>query len=38
MVGLVVSFLFHDRYKEIKDKQRNEVYTIQSSFTNKVLR
>lgn len=38
MIALVISFLFHDRYLEVKDKQRNEIYEIQSSFTNRVLR
>ncbi len=37
MVSMIISFLFHDRYKCIKEKQKNELYEKQSPFLSRVL-
>ncbi|KAF0824366.1 hypothetical protein KIS1582_1882 [Cytobacillus firmus] len=37
MVAIIISFLFHDRYRCIKEKQLNDLYEKQSSFISRVL-
>ncbi len=37
MVTMIISFLFHDRYRCIKEKQKNDLYEKQSLFLSRVL-
>ncbi|CAM3482024.1 YrzI family small protein [Cytobacillus oceanisediminis] len=37
MITIIISFLFHDRYISMKEKQTNELYEKQRSFLSRVL-
>lgn len=37
MVTIIISFLFQDRYRCIKEKQQNDLYEKQSAFLSRVL-
>ncbi|AGX03632.1 hypothetical protein N288_08545 [Bacillus infantis NRRL B-14911] len=37
MISMIISFFIQDRYRQLKEKQRNELYISQSPFLSRVL-